>query len=93
MEPWQEELADLKAHLAVQHMALCALARSHPDPAAALEAWRQLRADKVVAAYASSHDHARDWLTARVLALAEEWTSELANAAARDVTRDGSAAA
>ena len=84
MEPWQEELALLKAHLAVQQMALLALVRSHPRPAAVHEAWQQLRADKVAAAYALSADGpTRDWLTARSHALAEEWTAELAEAAER----------
>lgn len=84
MEPWQEELAFLKAHLAVQHMALRALVQSHPRPAAVLDAWQQLRADKVAAAYAlSADDPTRDWLTAQAHALAEAWTAELAVAARR----------
>ena len=84
LERWQEELALLKAHLAVQEMALRALVRSHPRPAAVHEAWQQLRADKVAAAYALSADGpTRDWLTARSHALAEEWTAELAEAAER----------
>ena len=84
MEPWQEELTRLKAHVAVQHMALRALVHSHPHPAAVLEAWQQLRADKVAAAYAlSADDPTRDWLTAQAHALAEEWTAELGVAAGR----------
>ena len=45
---WHEEMASLKARLAVQHMALCALAHSHPQPAALLEAWRNVQADSVI---------------------------------------------
>lgn len=84
MEPWREELALLKAHLAVQRMALRALVQSHPHPAAVLEAWQQLRADKVAAAYAlAADDPTRDWLTNQAHAIAEDWTADLANAAAR----------
>ena len=85
MDAWRDDLALLKAHVAVQQMALRALLQSHPRPAAVLDAWQQLRADKVAATYAlSADDPSRAWLTAQVHALAEEWTAELAVAAARD---------
>lgn len=81
--PWHDELAVLKARLAVQDLALRALVQSHPCPADVLDAWRQLRADQVVAAYApNADDPSRDWLTSAAHALAEDWTSELADAAA-----------
>ena len=84
MEPWREELAILKAHLAVQYMALRALVQSHPAPTAVLEEWRKLRADKVAAAYALyPDDRASEWLTSQVHTLAEDWTAELADAATR----------
>ena len=37
MENWREELGAIKARLAVQHLALRALVRSHPDPVAVLD--------------------------------------------------------
>lgn len=81
--PWRDELAVMNARLAVQDMALRALVQSHPCPADVLEAWQQLRADKVVAAYAPKADTpARAWLTGAAQALAEDWTTELADAAA-----------
>ena len=84
MQPWREELAILKAHVAVQYMALRALVQSHPAPAAVLEEWRKLRADKVAAAYALyADDRASEWLTAQVHTFAEDWTAELADAATR----------
>lgn len=87
MEPWQEELAFLKARLAVQHLALRALVHSHPDPSAVLGEWQKMRADNIVAAYALSSDaRTQDWLTEQVHALASDWMAELALAASR---RDG----
>lgn len=84
MESWREELDLLKAHLAVQGMALRALVQSHPQPASVLEAWQQLRADKVAAAYAlAADDPTRDWLTAQAHGIAEAWTAELVGAVAR----------
>lgn len=84
MEPWREELALIKAHLAVQRMALRALVQSHPQPAAVLDAWQRLRADQVAAAYApAADDPTRDWLTSEAHAIAEAWTTDLSEAAAR----------
>ena len=81
---WHEEMASLKARLAVQHMALCALAQSHPQPAALLEAWRNVQADSVMAAYANPGDpRGNEWLTERVQALSEAWTRELQAVLAR----------
>ena len=87
MEPWQEELAVLKAHLAVQRMALRALVQSHPRPAAVLEAWQQLRADRVAAAAGPAPDPpTRGRGSSPAHAIAEEWTADLAGAAARPAT-------
>lgn len=84
MEPWQEELALLKARLAVQHLALRALVHSHPDPSALLGEWQKIRADTIVAAYALSSDtRTHDWLTEQVHVLAADWMAELALAASR----------
>ncbi len=84
MEQWRDELALLKAQLAVQHMALRALVQSHPQPSAVLGAWRELRADTVAAAYAlPAADRRSEWLTERVHAFAEDWTAELVDATTR----------
>ena len=90
MEPWREELDALKAHLAVQHMALQALFHSHPDPASVLEEWRKLRADSVAAAYATPKGgDAGAWLTEPVQRLAANWLAELTLAASRRHPRPG----
>jgi hypothetical protein len=81
MENWREELAALKAALAVQQVALRALAHSHPQPAVVLEHWNRLRVDCVAAAYGTAGD-GDGWLTTQVHARAEAWTAELQRAAA-----------
>ena len=84
MDHWREELAALKAALAVQQVALRALVHSHPQPAAVLEHWNRLRADSVAAAYGAGPAGDGDgWLTMQVQALAEEWSAELQRAAAQ----------
>lgn len=81
---WGDELAILKAQLAVQHMALRALAHSHPDPTGLLEEWRKLRADSVAAAYSLPGDvRHSEWLTGHVQSFAEDWTAELVDAVTR----------
>jgi hypothetical protein len=86
MDHWREELAALKATLAVQQVALRALAHSHPHPATVLEHWNRLRADCVAAAYApGSPEDGTGWLTEQVHARAEAWTAELAGVAGRTV--------
>jgi len=90
---WVDELAIVKAQLAVQHMALRALAHSHPRPAALLEEWRKLRADSVAAAYSLPSDvRNSEWLTTHVQAFAEDWTAELVDAATRRAGRRGASA-
>lgn len=88
MDTWQDELAVLKAQLAVMHMALRALVHAHPDPEAVLGEWRKLRADSVAAAYSLPTDvRSSEWLTTQVQSFAEDWTAELVDA----VTRRGQA--
>ena len=88
MNNWQDELAILKAQLAVQHMALRALAHSHPRPTAVLEEWRKLRADSVAAAYSLPGDvRTSEWLTEYVHTFAEDWTAELVDAVTGDKRR------
>lgn len=77
----EELLATLQAQLAVHHMALRALARSHPDPGSVLSTWRGIRADAVAAAYTVPPDlRHSDWLAERTQAFAEDWTAELVDA-------------
>jgi hypothetical protein len=77
----RDEVAILQAQLVVQHMALRALVQSHPQPAALLQQWRKLRADRVAAAYALPADvRASEWLSQHVQAFAEDWTAELVDA-------------
>jgi hypothetical protein len=90
MDNWRDEVAIVKAQLAVQHMALRALVHSHPQPAALLEQWRKLRADRVVAAYSLPADvRSSEWLAEHVHAFAEDWTAELVDAVARQDRGDG----
>lgn len=84
MDHWKEELALVKAQLAVQHMALRALVQSFERPADLLEEWRKLRADTVAAAYSLPFDvRTSAWLTEHVQAFAEDWTAELVDAVTR----------
>ena len=86
LDALRDELATLQAHLTVQRVALRALLRSHPDPAAVLDAWQGLRADTVVAAYALRPGAGADaWLTDRMHAVADDWAAELAALAHGDV--------
>jgi hypothetical protein len=74
----RDELAILKAQLAVQHMALRALAHTCPEPTTLLDEWRKLRADTVASAYALLPDiRSSEWLTDHVQSFAEDWTAEL----------------
>lgn len=88
MDNWREDVAILQAQLAVQHMALRALVQSHPEPAALLQQWRTLRADRAAAAYTLPADvRASEWLSQHVQAFAEDWTAELVDAVTRHADR------
>ena len=90
---WGDELALVKAQLAVQHLALRALVHTHPRPTALLEQWRKLRADSVAAAYSLPADvRSSEWLTEQVQVFAEDWTAELVDAVTRRPSRRGSSA-
>jgi hypothetical protein len=81
---WRDELAIIKAQLAVQQMAIRALADNCPEPVALLESWRKLRAETVAAAYALLPETRHsEWLTDRVHAFAEDWTAELVDIVTR----------
>lgn len=88
MDNWREEAAILRAQLAAQQMALRKLIQSHPQPAALLQQWRELRADRVAAASVLPADvRASEWLTQHVQAFTEDWTAELVDAVTRNADR------
>jgi hypothetical protein len=90
---WRDELAIVKAQLAVQHMALRALVQTHPRPPELLEEWRKLRTDRVATAYSLPDDErASEWLTDQVQAYAEDWTAELVDAVTRNANCQGGSA-
>ena len=74
----EETLCDVQAQLYAQGIVLRALARTHPDPAGLLAAWREAL---IVAAKSSPVAPAparnSDYLAERVRAFAEDWTAEL----------------
>ena len=79
MDPTTEEtLASLEAQVAVFRMALRAYARAHPDPAALLAAWREVRAEDALDQYTTHVPHRRTPMVGeRIQAFAEDWTAEL----------------
>ena len=89
MDNWREELAAIKARQAVQHLALQALAHSHPEPRAVLDAWQKLRAGTVTEAYATPSHRSSEWLGEHAQAFAEAWTRELSAACGEPALPDG----
>ncbi len=88
MDNWREEVAIVQAQLAAQQMALRALIQSHPEPAALLQHWRELRADGGAAGCAlPAGIRASEWLTQQIQAFAEDWTAELVDAVTRHADR------
>ena len=73
----EQTLCDLQAQLYVQRIALCALARAHPDPDAVLSAWRAALADAASDPVVAAHAQRSEFLAERCQAFAEDWTAEL----------------
>lgn len=74
----EEALCDLQAQVYVLRLALRALVRTHPDPNAALAAWRQALAEvATVSPVAPSYARTSEYLAERCQAFAEDWTAEL----------------
>lgn len=74
----EEALCDLQAQVYVLRLALRALARTNPDPNAALASWRAAlteaaTSNPVVPSYARSSAYIAD----RCQAFAEDWTAQL----------------
>lgn len=74
----EETLCNVQAQLYTQRIALRALARTHPDPAGLLAAWREAQIESAtccpVAPAGSRHS---DYLTEQMRVWAEDWTAEL----------------
>lgn len=74
----EETLCGIQAQLYAQRIALRALARTHPDPAGLLAAWREALLEAatcspVLPLHARSSEH----LAEQVRTYAEDWTAEL----------------
>jgi hypothetical protein len=78
MDNLSDEVAILKAQLAVQQMLLRVLVHTHPNPAQVLDTWRRLRKDRSATASTLPADvRSSEWLSQHVQAFAEDWTAEL----------------
>lgn len=74
----EEMLCDAQAQLYVMRVALRALARTHPDPAALLAAWREaMQEAETCNPVAPSGSRDSDYLADQMKACAEDWTAEL----------------
>lgn len=80
----EEAVCDLQAQVYVLRLALRALLRTHPDPDAALVAWRQALAEAATTSPAApSNARASEYLADRCQVFAEDWTAELVDRAVR----------
>lgn len=81
----EELLCELQAQLCAQRIALCAIARTHPDPAGLLSMWREALREATthdpVALPATRHS---DYLAEQLQTYAEHWTAELVDLAVAD---------
>lgn len=74
----EETLCALQAQVYAQGVALRALARTQPDPAALLAAWREALVDAATCAPpVPAHARNSDYFAERVRAFTEDWTAEL----------------
>jgi len=74
----EETLCALQAQVYAQDVALRALARTHPDPAAVLAAWREALVDAATCAPAApAHARSSEYFAERVRVFTEDWTAEL----------------
>ena len=71
-------LCGVQAQLYAQRVALQALARSHPDPASLLAAWRAAWVEaETCSPVAPADTRSSDYLAEQIRACAEDWTAEL----------------
>lgn len=74
----EEMLCDVQAQLYATRVALRALARTHPDPAALLASWREaMREAATCNPVAPSDSRGSSYLADQMTACAEDWTAEL----------------
>ncbi len=73
----EELICDLQAQVSVLRVGLRALARTHPDPAQLLRAWREALGDSAADASVPSSARQSETLAERRQAFAEDWTAEL----------------
>lgn len=74
----EEALCGIQAQVYAQRIALRALVRTHPDPAALLAAWREALTEAATCSpVVPAHTRDSDYLAEQVRAVAEDWTAEL----------------
>jgi hypothetical protein len=74
----EEALCGIQAQVYAQRIALRALARTHPDPAAVLAAWRQAVTEAATCnPVVPASMRASTYLAEQVRAFADDWTAEL----------------
>ncbi len=74
----EEALCGIQAQLYAQRIALRALARTHPNPAALLTAWREALTEAATCSpVAPAHSRDSAYLAEQVRVFAEDWTAEL----------------
>lgn len=74
----EEALCGIQAQLSAQRIALRALARTHPDPAGLLAAWRSALIEaETCSPVAPSYTRNSAYLHEQVRACAEDWTADL----------------
>ncbi len=72
----EEMLCEMQAQLYSMRVALRALARTHPDPAALLNTWRSASTEAARVPEAPWDCRHSDYLADRMRACAEDWTAE-----------------
>ncbi|MDQ3287526.1 MAG: hypothetical protein M3Q42_04565 [Pseudomonadota bacterium] len=72
----EEMLCEIQAQLYSMRVVLRALARTHPDPAALLDAWRSASTEAARVSEAPWDCRHSDYLAERMCACAEDWTAE-----------------
>lgn len=72
----EDMLCDVQAQLYSMRVALRAMARTHPDPAALLDAWRGAMSEAARNPETPWDCRRSDHLTERMRACAEDWTAE-----------------
>lgn len=74
----EEALCGIQAQLYAQHIALRALARTHPDPVGLLAEWREALAEAATTSpVAPAHIRDSEYLADQMRVFAEDWTAEL----------------